>query len=126
MPAIGCYFPLRNNLNGAWEMNMQDLDVPKQNQLPRTWLYELYRRRKARNEAYSLRAFARSIGLSPALTSQILSGKSSLTRKSAEVIADRLSLSPKQKRTLVLTAMGLAPSGGINSGARLSLALLFA
>lgn len=94
---------------------MQDIDVPKQNQLPRTWLYELYRRRKARNEAYSMRAFARSIGLSPALTSQILSGKSSLTRKSAEVIADRLSLSPKQKRTLVLTAMGLGPSGGINT-----------
>jgi transcriptional regulator with XRE-family HTH domain len=94
---------------------MQDLDVPKQNQLPRTWLYELYRQRKARNETYSLRAFARSIGLSAALTSQILSGKSSLTRKSAEVIADRLSLSPKQKRTLVLTAMGLAPSGGIKA-----------
>lgn len=57
-------------------------------------LQEELDRRKAKNPAYSLRAYARHLGLSPAQLSQILSGKRSITLKSYRQIAEILKFSP--------------------------------
>lgn len=58
-------------------------------------------RRRALNPAYSLRAFAKNLGVSPAQLSQLISGKRKLTAKAASKIADRLSLSPFERMQLV-------------------------
>jgi uncharacterized protein (TIGR02147 family) len=48
-----------------------------------------YRRRKAANVNYSLRAFARDLGTDPGSLSQIISGKRPLTRAMASAFASR-------------------------------------
>ncbi|MCX6124406.1 MAG: TIGR02147 family protein [Proteobacteria bacterium] len=48
-----------------------------------------YRRRKAANVNYSLRAFARDLGSNPGSLSQIISGKRPLTRAMASAFASR-------------------------------------
>lgn len=50
-------------------------------------------RRQASNPAYSMRAFARDLELSPTSVSLILSGKQRLSLKMAKVIANKLALS---------------------------------
>ncbi len=57
--------------------------------------------RKRQNPSFSLRSFARWLGLSPAQTSQLISGKRPMTLASVEKIAARLSLSPVEKRKLI-------------------------
>lgn len=64
------------------------------------WLVSEFKRRKADNSAYSLRAFARQIGLPPGRVSELLSGKRTLTAKSFAKIAERLGLSPRQQAAL--------------------------
>src|SRR4051812_6132435 len=49
-----------------------------------------------RNASYSLRAYARDLGLQPARLSLILSGKKGLSRASATEIARRLGLSARE------------------------------
>lgn len=51
-------------------------------------------RRKETNPLFSLRAFARNLGISPAQLSQIISGKRPLTITTAKTIAKALKLSP--------------------------------
>ncbi len=58
-------------------------------------------KRRAVNPTYSLRAFSKHLGLSPAQVSQVLSGKRPLTAKAAVKIADRLRLSPIERRRLI-------------------------
>lgn len=70
----------------------------------RLTLLEVLEERRARNPAYSLRAFAGSCGVSPATMSQILSGKRPLTVKSAKRIAERLALAPDERSRLVRSA----------------------
>lgn len=65
----------------------------------KTLLQEELRRRKTRNPAYSLRAFAKSLGMSPAQLSQLVSGKRPLTLKTFEKVARELELSPFEKRS---------------------------
>ena len=60
-------------------------------------LLETFEERRARNRAYSLRAFARTCGISPASMSQVLSGKRRLTLKSAKRIAERLAFAPDER-----------------------------
>ncbi|MBI1861191.1 MAG: helix-turn-helix domain-containing protein, partial [Deltaproteobacteria bacterium] len=67
----------------------------------RVWLQTIFHERCRRNPAYSLRSFARSLGVSHPSLSQILSGKRPLTQKSAFVIANRLALPPNQRRQLL-------------------------
>ena len=62
-------------------------------------------RRKKKNPQYSLRAFAKALHLSPAQLSQILSGKRNVTMKVVDLICERLALSPRQKRKLVLDSL---------------------
>lgn len=58
---------------------------------------EEFERRKVLNDSYSLRAFARDIGLSPATLSQILNKKSGLSIEAAKSISLKLRLSESDK-----------------------------
>lgn len=55
-------------------------------------------RRQQRNPRYSLRAFARATGVSPATMSQVLSGKRSLTLRTARNIIQRLPWDESSRR----------------------------
>jgi uncharacterized protein (TIGR02147 family) len=54
-----------------------------------------------RNPKFSVRAFARRIGMQPAATNEILKGSRRVSKKLAEKIAERLKLSPTEKHDLV-------------------------
>lgn len=58
----------------------------------RSILKEEFARRAEQNQLYSLRAFARDLGMGSARLSEILSGKSGLSRPTAEKIARRLKM----------------------------------
>lgn len=61
-------------------------------------------RRQEVNSKYSLRAFALRLEISPSKISEILSGKKRLSVDRAEVIANKLGLSPQEKELFVLSA----------------------
>lgn len=65
------------------------------------WLRQQLTERKQRNPGYSLRAFARQSGLSPATLSLILQGKRRLTPKLAKRLSERLCLPPDKRRALL-------------------------
>ncbi len=57
-----------------------------------------FHRRQERNPRYSLRAFAAFLGMSPAHLSQVMSGKRSLSFRTAEALAERLNLNPGERQ----------------------------
>lgn len=57
-------------------------------------------RRKSANPNFSLRSFAKWLGLSPAQLSQMLTGKRTITVKSMKKISERLGLSPNERHSL--------------------------
>ncbi len=57
--------------------------------------------RLGRNAGYSLRAYARDLGLQPARLSAVLSGKKGLSRESATDIAKRLGLSLRESALFI-------------------------
>ena len=70
------------------------------------YLYELLAERKAKNSNYSTRAFARDLGLSPAFTSQVMSGKRNLSLQHKLKLAAHLGITVKELR---VQAGGKAP-----------------
>ncbi len=64
-------------------------------------LYKKLDEARARNASYSLRAFSRKIGLSPATLSLVLSGQRGLSEKLAQKVADKLLLDPKERADLL-------------------------
>ncbi|MCT4642243.1 MAG: TIGR02147 family protein [Bacteriovoracaceae bacterium] len=62
----------------------------------RTILEEEFSFRVNENSSYSIRAFARDIGISPSQLSEVLSGKVGLSSKKAVVVAQNLGLSDKE------------------------------
>lgn len=58
-------------------------------------------RRLESNPRYSLRAFARSLRMSPGELSEVMNGKRPLSPRSAQRIAEALSLSPHEERSLL-------------------------
>lgn len=64
-------------------------------------LRQEFHARKHRNAAYSLRAFARALGVSHAGLSQVMSGKRPLTAKSAQKMARALGWSPARLQALL-------------------------
>jgi uncharacterized protein (TIGR02147 family) len=58
-------------------------------------------RLKRRNPSFSLRGFAKKIGIQPSALSEILSGKRDVTRKMAAGIFDRLCLDPKRSQVFL-------------------------
>lgn len=60
-------------------------------------LKEDFSRRNRINKSYSLRAYARDLGIHPATLSQVLLGKRALPPKNADQIIDRLKLGAKER-----------------------------
>ena len=56
-----------------------------------------FKARKAQNQAYSLRAYARDLGLEPSTLSKILKGQRGLPFSALETVAMRLNLNQKEK-----------------------------
>jgi uncharacterized protein (TIGR02147 family) len=61
---------------------------------------EFYQR-KSRNPNYSLRSFAKNLGISPGILSQILNGKKEVTPKVLKIIAPKLNLDENIYSTLL-------------------------
>lgn len=77
--------------------------------------------RKTRNAKYSLRAFARDLGVSNQKLSQILTGKLGISTASAEQIAARLKLSKFETDLFIAlaeSAHGRSESGRVKAAAR--------
>ena len=62
-------------------------------------LRELYELKRSQKPGYTLRAFAKYIGISPTALSQIFLGKRPLTLKTAAKVADRCLLSSGERRS---------------------------
>jgi transcriptional regulator with XRE-family HTH domain len=58
-------------------------------------------RRCSKNPSYSLRAFAKALGISHSLLSLILAGKRTVTKALAREIAEHLSISPEDQHNLL-------------------------
>jgi uncharacterized protein (TIGR02147 family) len=78
----------------------------------------IHEHRLEKNARYSLRAYARDLGLQPARLSLILSGKKGLSRASASAIAKRLGLS--QRETNLFVAQVESQHARSKSGKRLA------
>lgn len=65
------------------------------------------RRRRSKNAGYSLRAFAKQIGVSVTTLSQVLNGKRTLSRSSAMQIAESLFTDISEQRRFLLSALGV-------------------
>jgi uncharacterized protein (TIGR02147 family) len=66
-----------------------------------TYLAEELNRRKRRNNCYSLRAFARSLGIDPAILSRAIAGKRSLSAKTIRKIIYKLNLTELEMKMFV-------------------------
>ncbi len=62
----------------------------------RLWLQRQFTERCKRNSRYSLRAFAKNLGMDHSSLSQILSGKRSLSKKSTQILCTKLSANSKE------------------------------
>lgn len=69
------------------------------------FLKQMLEERQKRNPNFSLRAFARHLGMSPAQLSQLISGKRPLTQKAAHKISERLDLSPMERLEFMRTTL---------------------
>lgn len=65
------------------------------------WLYQEYYRRREKNPAFSLRAFARILEISSGRMSELLSQKRRLTEAMALKIAEKLKYPPLMKQQLI-------------------------
>ncbi len=66
----------------------------------RDYLQQMLADRKSGNSAYSLRAFARDLGINPATLPQVLNRKRGVSPKNAEKIVANVHLSPAEKARL--------------------------
>ncbi len=71
----------------------------------REFLNQEFNKRRTRNPNFSLRSFAKWLGLSPAQLSQMLTGKRPITLKSMKKMGDRLGLSPTEKKLMFTTIL---------------------
>lgn len=70
----------------------------------RVWLMDQFAQKKVRNPSYSLRAYARDLGISPTCLSEVLAKKRDLSKKNVLRISDRLELTPMQTNSLLAQA----------------------
>lgn len=68
--------------------------------IPQEFLISEFKTRKARNPNFSMRAFAKWLGISPAQLSQMLAGKRPITFKLMNAMSERLGISPIEKKAL--------------------------
>ncbi len=69
--------------------------------LPKMILREELEKRSSKNPRYSLRAFAKTLGMSHTVLSLILSGKRAVSKKMATRLAEFLDFDPIQKQKLI-------------------------
>lgn len=93
--------------NEAKTFNTNPGAVPSEKYHFRLWLQRQFTDRCKRNTRYSLRAFAKSLNMDASSISQILAGKRPLSKKTMQVICDKLSANPQDLR-----AFGLLKSDG--------------
>ncbi len=72
----------------------------------REYLRNVYHERKKKNHLYSLRSFARTLDISPATLSQVISGKRNLSLKMAKQIANKLGLTISETKEFLQTCSG--------------------
>lgn len=70
------------------------------------WLRSEYCNRRKDNARYSVRSFARRLGLAPGAVSEMMGGRRPITAKSAEKIADKLELRPEARGRFLALAKG--------------------
>ncbi len=75
------------------------------------WLHYEYTLRNKRNSLFSLRAFARYLGIQPGPLSEILSAKRTLTPRQALHIAERMGLNEFEKEKLLALVKQKKPGG---------------
>ena len=88
----------------------------------REWLHKEFESRTRRKPAYSLRAFARDLGIPPPKLSETLRGICGISSKRAEQIARKLRFSPEEKKlfiTLVESEHSRSKTGKANAQERL-------
>lgn len=68
-----------------------------------------FENRRKKNPQFSLRAFSRWLGLSPAQVSQIISCKRTVTTKSFTKISEKLNLSPFEQKKYMFSTKGKQP-----------------
>lgn len=61
------------------------------------------RNREQYNPRYSLRSFSKELGISAARLSEILNNNKGTSRKTAELMAENLGLTPKEKKVFILS-----------------------
>ncbi len=66
----------------------------------RILLVESFAKLKSKNPAFSVRAYARKLGLGPAALSEMMNGKRTITATTAQKIVERLNLSPVERQRL--------------------------
>ena len=64
-------------------------------------LNEKFTEMRLKNSSYSMRAFARKLGLQPSAVHEILKGKRRISHKIATIIADKLLLDPTERANLL-------------------------
>lgn len=67
----------------------------------RRWLEREYLERRSRNRLYSIRSFARQLGVSKTSLAEVLAGKRDLSKKNALTVAAKLNLSPAEQTALL-------------------------
>ena len=75
--------------------------MTKQNTLCHRLLMDSFEEKKAKNPSYSLRAFSRDLGISVTAISEVMNRKRNLSKKNIEAMAEKLSLTPFQKESLI-------------------------
>lgn len=68
-----------------------------------------YQKRTERNPGYSLRAYARWLGLNPTSVSLFFNGKRGLSRRTKEKVVERLALSPEVAETFLGSSGSSSP-----------------
>lgn len=71
----------------------------------RRFLYDRLEQGRSKNPSFSLRAFARTLRMSPATLSQMISGKRPITLSTAKKICEGLCLSPLEEQRILSALM---------------------
>lgn len=83
---------------------------------PVQWLERELRERQKRNPAYSLRAYARDLGVSASRLSEVLAGRGGLSVATAERIAPRLTPHAREQRHFIdLAIVAAQPAGSLSA-----------
>ncbi len=75
----------------------------------RDWLEWTLAEKVKKNPRYSLRAFSKTVGLSPSFLSRVLSGQRTLSLKAALKLANALDLNPMERKALLEKSLGDIP-----------------